>query len=132
MSPSLATALCVLLILGLVAFDSKAQKSPSLAVWIPFTWLLILSSRSVTEWLAWGTPVQQGADMLAEGSPTDRMVFFLLMVAGCVILRRRRISLRQVLRNNLALTVFFLYCAVSVTWSDFPAVAGKRWVKWLG
>src|SRR5262245_58462865 len=133
MSPPLATALYLLLILGLIVFDRKAQKSPSAAVWIPFLWLLILGSRSVTEWIALGTPVQQSeADVLAEGSPTDRMVFLLLILVGTVILARRRLSITQILRNNGALTMVFLYCAVSVLWSDFPAVAGKRWVKWLG
>jgi len=28
--------------------------------------------------------------------------------------------------------VFFLYCAVSVLWSDYPDVALKRWIKGLG
>jgi exopolysaccharide production protein ExoQ len=132
MPPPIATSLCLLLIAALLILDSRAQKTPSLAVWIPFTWLLILSSRSVTEWLAWETPVRQSAEDLAEGSPTDRMVFFLLIVVGCWILTRRRISITQVIRSNAALALLFLYCAVSVLWSDFPAVAAKRWFKWLG
>lgn len=132
MSPPLATTLCLLLILGLVVFDSRTQKRPSVAVWLPFTWLLILGSRSVTQWMAFGTPVQSTAEELAEGSPTDRLVFFLLIIAGAFILARRRLSIGRVLRNNAALTMVFLYCAVSVLWSDFPWIAAKRWVKWLG
>jgi len=34
--------------------------------------------------------------------------------------------------KNAPLVVFFLYCAASVFWSDFPIVAFKRWTKVLG
>jgi exopolysaccharide production protein ExoQ len=35
-------------------------------------------------------------------------------------------------RNNQWLTIFLLYCFVSIVWSDFPFVAFKRWIKILG
>ncbi len=36
------------------------------------------------------------------------------------------------MRNNQWLTIFLLYCLISIIWSDFPVVALKRWIKVLG
>jgi len=36
------------------------------------------------------------------------------------------------LRANPIILLFFLYCAVSFLWSDYPDVAFKRWTKALG
>jgi O-antigen ligase len=33
---------------------------------------------------------------------------------------------------NGPILVFFLYCAVSIVWSDYPDVAFRRWIKSLG
>ena len=34
--------------------------------------------------------------------------------------------------HNRLLTVFLVYCLISIVWSDFPFVAFKRWIKILG
>src|SRR5262249_51353637 len=85
----------------------------------------------VSQWLNIGAPVESAGDYL-EGSPTDRAVLFLLMVAGCLVLWKRHLPWSQIFRNNAFITLFFLYCAVSTIWSDFPLVALKRWSKGLG
>jgi O-antigen ligase len=36
------------------------------------------------------------------------------------------------LKNNWAILAFLTYCLLSVIWSDFPDVAFKRWLKFLG
>ena len=33
---------------------------------------------------------------------------------------------------NWPILLFFLYCLVSLVWSDFPGVAFKRWIKAIG
>ncbi|MES1260671.1 MAG: O-antigen ligase family protein, partial [Acidobacteriota bacterium] len=38
----------------------------------------------------------------------------------------------KLLRANQPLVLFFLYCGISLLWSDFPEVAVKRWTKALG
>ena len=45
---------------------------------------------------------------------------------------RRGVRVSEVCRNNVALTIFFIYCFVAISWSDFPVVAFKRWVKIMG
>jgi O-antigen ligase len=130
MPPSLALVLAGLFILYLLWRDSRLQPKPSSAVWIPCIWLMILGSRSVSEWLNPGT--FQSANDLVEGSPTDRVVYLGMLAAGCIVLWKRRIPLRRLLQENVWLTAFYLYCGVSILWSDFPFVAFKRWIKGLG
>jgi O-antigen ligase len=61
------------------------------------------------------------------------------MAAGLLVLALR--APKHILVNrqfelglvaNLAFLLFFLYCAISIAWSDYPTVAGKRWIKALG
>lgn len=131
MPPALALLLASLFSLYLLRRDSRQQPRPSGAVWIPCIWMMILGSRSVSQWLDLGAPFQSADDLL-DGSPTDRMVYFGLIAAGGIVLWRRQIFWRELFRNNIWLSLFFLYCAVSILWSEFPFVALKRWTKGLG
>jgi O-antigen ligase len=93
--------------------------------------MLLISSRFVSEWLSifgW----KMGAISLEEGSPIDATVTFALIAAGLYVLHQRRVNLSKVIRNNQWLTIFLLYCLISIVWSDFPFVAFKRWIKVLG
>jgi exopolysaccharide production protein ExoQ len=130
MPPSVALLLTILFIFYLFWRDSRQQPKASSAVWIPCVLILILGSRSVSQWLNPGT--FQSSDDLLEGSPLDRAVFVGLIAAGWLVLWRRQIPWRELIRNNGWLALFFLYCAVSILWSDFPFVAFKRWIKGLG
>ncbi len=130
MPATFALILTLLLIAVLFVRDHKGQWTLSPALTIPCIWIFLRGSRSVTEWLNVGTP-PTGIDIV-DGTPLDRAVTFLLMGAGFIVLLRRGISWASVLRNNLALWLFFLYCVISITWSDFPFVAFKRWFKFFG
>src|SRR5713101_6808038 len=130
MPPSLALLLASLFIMCLFWRDSKQQPKVSSAVWIPCILMLILGSRPISQWLNPGT--FQSTDDLLEGSPTDGMVCLGLIAAGWLVLWRRQLPWRELFRNNVWLFLFFLYCALSVLWSDFPFVAFKRWIKGLG
>lgn len=129
MPPPLALVLTLLFIAFLFRREIRQDYKPSQAVWIPCIWLLILGSRSVTEWLNLGSRLP-GSD-ISEGSPLDRTVFFVLIIAGLAVLLRRRVW-SKVFRYNRWLTLFFLYCGISILWSDFPLVAFKRWTKGIG
>src|SRR5438128_12660412 len=134
MPPALALLLTGLFIAYLFWRDSRQQPKTSSAVWIPCIWLMILGSRSVSQWLDPGTTgtTFQSADDLLEGSPTDRLVFLGLIAAGLFVILRSGISWGELFRNNVWLCAFFFYCAASSLWSDFPPVTFKRWIKALG
>jgi len=67
-----------------------------------------------------------------DGSPLDRAVFVGLEAAALIVLSRRSRLVGKTLRANGPILLFFLYCGLSILWSDFPAVAFKRWTKALG
>ncbi|HMS82077.1 MAG TPA: O-antigen ligase family protein [Nitrospira sp.] len=130
MPPVLALIFTLFLIAFLFYRDQKGRWTPSPALVLPCLWLLLRGSRSVTEWLGLGPP-PNGAEIV-DGAPADRAVTFLLMGAGLIALLNRGIYWKKILSNNLALWLFFFYCVLSVSWSDFPFVAFKRWFKLFG
>jgi exopolysaccharide production protein ExoQ len=130
MPPALALTLTLLFIAYLFRGEFRQEYRPSFALSIPCIYLLILGSRSVSQWVSLGTPISAGD--IEEGSPLDRTVFLALIIAGLVVLWKRRISWSWFFRNNIALTLFVLYCGISIVWSDFPFVAFKRWTKGFG
>jgi hypothetical protein len=77
-------------------------------------------------------PPTEGADQYLEGNPLDRLVYSGLLAVGLLVLVRRRRPVGKLLLANAPVLCFFLYCAVSILWSDYPAVAFKRWHKALG
>jgi O-antigen ligase len=124
-------------ILGLFLLDRDPKSHTSKALWIAVIWLSIAGSRSVGQWIgtlhgASITDTTSDASAYTEGSPTDRLVYSGLLLAGLIVLVRRRQEVLGILRANWPLVAFFLYCAVSVAWSDYPDVAFKRWIKALG
>ena len=69
---------------------------------------------------------------MSDGNATDRNFYMVLMILGIIVLARRRVSLIEILRKNIWLTIFFVYCGLSLLWSDFPEIASKRWIKAFG
>ena len=102
----------------------------SRAAWIPLLWLLILGSRSVSQWLQMDNP--ETVEELMDGSPVDRVIFMALMLAAFVVVVRRRTKIAAAIRGNPWFIAFVVFGALSVVWSDFPFVAFKRWFKSLG
>jgi O-antigen ligase len=67
-----------------------------------------------------------------DGSALDRNVLSLLMLLAAAVLISRKVAVRRWIGQNQWLLVFLSYCLVSVVWSDFPAIALKRWIRALG
>src|SRR5437879_771788 len=131
MSPSVATGLCVLCIAVLLLLERNRKAEVSSALWIPLIWLSMAASRPMSLWLG-GTTVVESTDPGLEGSPLDAFIFAVFMAAGLMVLLARRRRARTFWRANGPMFAFFLYCAVSALWSDYPFVAFKRWTKFAG
>jgi exopolysaccharide production protein ExoQ len=129
--PIIATVVCMLFIVYLFWTDLRRPDSSSKALWVPVAWMFLAGSRWVSSWLNLG-PNLASANDYAEGSPLDRAVFFALIVAGILILARRKIDWQRLLLNNTWIVLYLLYCLVSIAWTDEPTVLMKRWVKDLG
>ena len=133
MPPIVALTASLFCTLVVVVHDRFKNPRTSLALWVPTLWLMILGSRPLSQWMNLSAPIERSVqDQLVDGSPFDRVVYAALMVAGLVILFNRRVSWTEFVRKNPWLTLYFLYCGISVLWSEFPNVAFKRWIKGLG
>lgn len=131
MPPAAATVLYLSFIAWLYWRDIRAERNVTRALWIPVIWLAICSTRYISQWLAiFG--LNLGGVSVEEGSPLDAVVFLLLILAGLHILRKRRVRLSEVMRNNRYLALFLGFCFLSILWSDYPFVALKRLLKDLG
>src|SRR4051812_32623832 len=116
MPPQLALALSLALSVVLLRRELKRHPDLPSAGRVPCIWLLILSSRSVSQWLNLSTP--DSAEALMEGSPPDRMAFMVLIACALIVVWRRRVSWSHIWASNRWLVAFFAYCAISVMWSD--------------
>jgi exopolysaccharide production protein ExoQ len=132
MSRDPATLAYIAAIVWLFVMDRTRRPMTSAALWIPVIWWSILASRPITFWTSGGFVQYSSPGEYQEGSPLDAAVFLFLLCAGIVALYRRGVQFGSVFASNTALCVFMMYCLVSVAWSEFPAVAVKRWVKDCG
>jgi exopolysaccharide production protein ExoQ len=130
MPPRLALLLCMAAVLACLRIDRKAHPTASPALWVPTLWLLIISSRMVSQWFT-GDAALSGRSY-EEGSPLDAMLFLALTGAAFAIVVVRRLSIAAFVRQNVWLTLYLAYCFLSIAWSDFPFVSFKRYIKEIG
>ncbi len=117
-------------IAGLFYLDRDKSIRTSKALWLPVLYLWIIGSRPVSEWL--GVAPAVGTDVQLDGSPVDRALFVALLIGAiCVLVQRGRRTL-SFLNANGPILIYFLFCLLSILWSDFPVVAFKRWTKAIG
>ena len=127
----LALFLTVAFIVFLFRRDIREKPDVSGALWLPLLWLVLTCSRSVSTWLnIFGLHVS-GAASVEEGSPLDACFYLALAIVGFCVLIKRQIHLSEIVLNNGWLIAFFLFCFISIAWSDFPFVTFKRWIKIL-
>jgi exopolysaccharide production protein ExoQ len=130
MPPLVALILCCIFIFMLLKKDAKRNPHVSSFLLIPLLWMMLLGSRFVGQWLNYSEFSQ--LSLIEEGSVIDRVVFSALIFSALVILWKRDLALKNVFSGNRWLILFLFYCMISISWSDFPFVAFKRWVKELG
>jgi exopolysaccharide production protein ExoQ len=138
MPPPVALLLCLCLIAWLFWRYPERKAGVSCALWIPLVWLFIVSSRAISIWLGMGGAFSEASSTIggggdsAEGSPLDSLVFLALIIAGAMVLSRRRLDWATLFRQNQWLLIFFIYLGLSTLWSDYAFVAFKRWIKDVG
>jgi O-antigen ligase len=94
-------------------------------------WAVIVGSRPISTWFGVGPQMESTEDYLG-GSPLDAALFLILIIAGLLVLRRRKANWNAVISKNRWLFLFYLYLGISVLWSDFTFVSSKRWIKDFG
>jgi O-antigen ligase len=131
MPPILALFLTIGFIVFLFRRDFREQPNVTAALWLPFFWVVISSSRFVSQWLEiFGLDL--GGVSVEEGSPVDATFFFGIILSGIYVLYRRQVSCLEFVRDNRWVAIYLAYCLMAVLWSDYSFIAFKRWIKLLG
>lgn len=131
MPPTVATAAYFAVIVWLLQRISRDGPRHSPALWIPTVWFGIMLSKPVIYWFG----EQRGTVAMAnyiDGSPIDRNVHLLLLVAAAVALFRRRVGWHTIFAARRPVWIFYAYLALSIAWSDHPYVSFKRYIRDIG
>lgn len=131
----IALTICIAFIIYLFWMDRKNNNVYSASLWIPFIWMFIAGSRSVSQWLNLNTPIESEsalAEAYAKGNTLDLVIFSLLIFAGIIIVSRRKIDWEMLFKKNKWIWFYFLYCGISIMWTDAPFVTFKRLIKEFG
>jgi O-antigen ligase len=133
----LALSLCLVFVAFLLKLDHQRFKPQSMAGWIPTVWMLNSAAKPFGFWYVVffgyrGRWIEDLSERVIEGSPVDRNFLLVLIGVGLLILARRKINWRQVVTENRWLLLLFFYMLVSISWSDYPFVSLKRWIKASG
>jgi len=113
--------------------DRKKSDGVSNAIWIPFIWVLFAASRPMSFWLNYWFGIGAASDFAIEdGNPIERAYLFFLIAAGVLVLIKRELDWQKLFAKNAWLCLFFIFAAISFSWSDYPFIAFKRWIKSLG
>jgi O-antigen ligase len=131
MPPPLASTIFAIGIAGLFFFGRDKQVRVSKALWIPTLWLFFCLSRAASQWLGMSPPADLATAYL-EGSPVDVALYIGLEVAALIVVIGRGRRVGSILLQNWPIWLFFSYAALSITWSDYPLVTLKHWIKGIG
>jgi len=129
--PLIASVIFSIGIAGLFYLDRDRTRRFSIALWVPMAWLFICLSRPLSAWLGLDTGMDQAASYV-EGSPVDAAFFEILEFLALIVVFTRRGKVVPLLRKNWPICLFFIYAAMSISWSDFPFVTLKHWIKGIG
>jgi exopolysaccharide production protein ExoQ len=110
--------------------SAECTDAASSFIWIPFCWLFIVSTRSLSSWLI--RPDGTIADPDLNGSPLDRAILTALIAIGLLVLTKRWERVKGILTNNRWLLVVMLYMGLSVIWSNFPDISLRRYCRSVG
>jgi O-antigen ligase len=84
------------------------------ALWLPTLWMMRCGSRGIDYWLNGG-----------DSARLDPIVVAVLIVAGLIVLSRRRCVWPAIFSQNSAIFFFYAYIVISVTWTaevDNPVI----------
>jgi exopolysaccharide production protein ExoQ len=118
------------LLLLLLRYASAEAPAVSRSLWVPVIWSLIIASRLPSQWL--GHTQTSTETAFEEGNSLDRAAYLALIVLALGVLATRRLNWREMFARNSALALLLLFALASVTWSDFPLISFKRWIRDLG
>lgn len=122
--------ICAIGIWLLFRLNREKESRTSKALWIPTIWVFLGATRSLSEWFHLSSSGTSGRYL--EGNPIDQIAISAILALGLVVLFTRGRQAWMIVQLNIPILLYFLYCGISVLWSDFPDVAFKRWLRAVG
>ncbi len=122
MNPQIALILVLMFIFFAIYYEHKRSEGISGAVWIIALWLLYYGSKGLGVFLNVHTTIEQG-------SPPDRYFLIILGLATIFILIKRNFPLIAVLKQNWIAGLIITYMLISITWSQYPGISFRRWIR---
>ncbi len=122
----------LMLFIVALRIDKKYTKIKSRAALVPAIWLTIVLSRNVSRWLniRHGTKAQVDfVSAIETGQPIDQLFFLIILISGLVILVKRRKIVYKVIEIKKTWIFLFVYCFISILWSDHQFISFKRYIK---
>jgi exopolysaccharide production protein ExoQ len=127
----LSALICAIVIWQLFRLNREKEIPASKALWVPTVWLFFGATRNPAEWFHLSGGEQSGGRYM-EGSPLDQIALSAMLAIGLAVLFSRGKRVVAILQSNFPVILYFLYCGLSIIWSDFPEVASKRWLRAAG
>jgi len=126
----IAATFCGLVIWQLFRLNREEKIRTSAALWIPTLWIFIGATRNLSVWFSFSSG--GSGERYTEGNPLDQVAAAAMLAIGLIVLLKRSQRVTELLRANLPVVLFFVYCGISILWSDFPDVSFKRWLRAIG
>jgi exopolysaccharide production protein ExoQ len=120
----IALALCCIFVAYLLHLEHKQSLGISKATWIPTIWMLYATSKPLGYWFHRG-------GTLETGSPIDRTFITIILCLSIIVLLRRSHIWANAFRENPWLFVLVAFMFISISWSSWPAISFKRWLREL-
>jgi exopolysaccharide production protein ExoQ len=130
--PLIALTVSLIFSTSLIVRDCLRRRMVSTAVWIPTILVIILSSRPLSLWLTGSGPHFNAMGNDSSTSFVDQLFYFSVLGSSLLIASLRGMRWSKLLTANSAIMFFYLYFALSVSWSGDPAGSLKRLAKDFG
>jgi O-antigen ligase len=132
MSAPLAFLIFGIGVVGLFFLDRNKFDRTSKALWLPVIWIGIAGSRAVSSWFGIAGDSAGTLASTLDGSPIDAAIYEVLIIAGVVVLFRRKKRAIMLFKASVPVLLYLAYCLISTAWSPIHGVAFKRWIKDVG
>ncbi len=132
--PPIALLGTVIFVWYLFRRDIRQRPNVTGAVWLPIIWVVLMGSRSISQWLAaFNFPIAVGSS--DEGNPLDALVYLSLIFLGFNVLNKSILltepdpdeALLRLMKRSAYILVTFSILAIKY----YPEV-GRRFDEWTG
>ena len=97
----------------------------ALAIFVVFLFFILFGTK-----MPFGEKIWE-AESMATSNVTNQIVFGGLFVCSIILLVHRKRELFRLIKREKFLTIFLLWCLVTIIWSKYPFVSIKRYVQYF-